>query len=122
MTKSKKTRAQRRKERAEQQKAVQPDVVEAETSEANLEEIRSGLDANQCVVQLTCKEDVRISVYENKHIADAAEEATAAYVMGIGQFPDPKEPVVTTVATRDASFGPFIVSCSLVVEAKELRG
>lgn len=90
--------------------------------EVQISDLTYDLDDNQCVVQLACGDHTRLSTYENKHIADAAEEATAAYVVSIGKFPDPAEPVIVTVATNKASFGPFVVACSLVVEAKELRG
>lgn len=87
-----------------------------------LSDLVDSIDDNQCIVELTCGDHVRVSTYENKHIADAAEEAAAAYVMTIGKFPDPTEPVMTTVATKSATFGPFVVACSLVVEAREIRG
>ena len=133
MTKSKRTRAQRRKAKAEAEAktkdvaAVEPAAVDPQPGpepdlDVNLDEIVAGLDENQCVVKLQCGKDVRVSTYTEKHIADAAEEAAAAYVMGLGAFPEPTEPVVTTVATKASVFGPFTISCSLVVEARELRG
>ena len=88
----------------------------------DISDLVDSIDDNQCIVELTCGDHIRVSTYENKHVADAAEEAAAAYVMTIGKFPDPTEPVMTTVATRSATFGPFVVACSLVVEAREIRG
>ena len=104
---------------------AEPESTEDDIDNAygvDLSDLVDSIDDNQGIVELSCGDHVRVSTYENKHIADAAEEAAAAYVMTIGRFPDPTEPVMTTVATKSATFGPFVVACSLVVEAKELRG
>ena len=123
--KKKATRSRRKPaESVEQDPEVEtlPPTQDAEAiEEVQISDLTYDLDDNQCVVQLTCGDHTRLSTYENKHIADAAEEAAASYVMSIGKFPD-RQPVIVTVATNKASFGPFVVACSLVVEAKELRG
>ena len=85
-------------------------------------ETQPALDPGQTHVVLTCGDDTRTSTYENILVADAAEQLAATYVLSLQSFPAHDTPIMCKAITTDAVFGPFIVDCSLVVEAKSLRG
>ena len=85
-------------------------------------ETQPDLDPGQTHVMLTCGDDTRTSTYDNVLVADEAEQLAATYVLSLKAFPAHDTPIMVKAITTDAVFGPFLVDCSLVVEAKSLRG
>lgn len=142
MTKTKRTRRQRREALARRKAAesasvsAEPVVDEPAVAEPPAEEtidapgddepspyasaeIRDTLDPGDVLVEMNCGDDVRIVVYEGMDAAEAAESAVAAYVVSLGRFPN--DVVSATCYTVDSQWGPYPMELSLEVDATVLR-
>lgn len=95
--------------------------AESEELPPGIRQLVETLGVGDVVVDLVCGDCGTLQVFEQcRSIADAAEQAAADYVVGLGKFP-PAD-ILCVCYTRHATFGPFAVSVSLVTEATELRG
>lgn len=88
-----------------------------------IRQIREEMEATDILAVIECGEDEQRSVYGGGSIIEAAETAATKYVISKTQAAEwPTDPIMATIFTRDAHFGPFPVDVDLTIDAKFLRG